>query len=408
MRNFLPYLNGFIKIRIHGGQTERFLNLCMSRGIILWDLSGASDGSYSCFLSTRHFFLLAPARRKTKVQIHILEKHGLPFFFANSKNKKAFFAGILLSGILLFVLSGRIWNIHIEGNRINTTPEILKFLEKQGISHGIPKKQVNCSSVASQIRERYPETAWVSAKIQGTRLIITVKEGNYQTIRSEGKPVPCSICAEGEGKIVKMITRSGVPLKKIGDTCKKGDILVLGRLELKNDAQEVFRYEYVHADADIYIKRKLPYYAELPMEYEKEIFFEKEKKGGFIKAGSLYLEWGAKPQKGWKRMTEEHPLRFTENFELPLSVGSVTLRQYKKKSVLRKEDEAKAEAFRILQKYEKKLMEKGVQIFANNVKIEVDHKNCISSGTLEIIEKIGKEVPVERMELSKERTTENG
>lgn len=408
MRNFLPYLNGFIKIRIHGGQTERFLNLCMSRGIILWDLSGASDGSYSCFLSTRHFFLLAPARRKTKVQIHILEKHGLPFFFANSKNKKAFFAGILLCGILLFVLSGRIWNIHIEGNRINTTPEILKFLEKQGISHGIPKKQVNCSSVASQIRERYPETAWVSAKIQGTRLIITVKEGNYQTIRSESEPVPCSICAEGEGKIVKMITRSGVPLKKIGDTCKKGDILVLGRLELKNDAQEVFRYEYVHADADIYIKRKLPYYAELPMEYEKEIFFEKEKKGGFIKAGSLYLEWGAKPQKGWKCMTEEHPLRFTENFELPLSVGSVTLRQYKKKSVLRKEDEAKAEAFRILQKYEKKLMEKGVQIFANNVKIEVDHKNCISSGTLEIIEKIGKEVPVERMELSKERTTENG
>ena len=71
---------------------------------------------------------------------------------------------------------------------------------------------------------------------------------------------------------------------------------------------------------------------------------------------------GRKAPKGVENMTEEHPLRFTENFELPLSVGSVTLRQYKKKSVLRKEDEAKAEAFRILQKYEKKLMEKGVQI----------------------------------------------
>ena len=57
---------------------------------------------------------------------------------------------------------------------------------------------------------------------------------------------------------------------------------------------------------------------------------------------------------------------------------------------------------------EKNLMEKGVQISANNVKIEVDHKTCISSGTLEIIEKIGKEVPVEQLELSKERTTENG
>ena len=407
LNTIIRYIQGYLLIQVTGYSPERFLNLCSRKQIYLWGLE-PKENSYEMFITIRGFRKLKPILKKTRTKVTILNRLGLPFFFHKYRKRKVFFFGILFCVIFIYVMSLFVWNIHIEGNRINTTPEILKFLEKQGISHGIPKKQVNCSSVASQIRERYPETAWVSAKIQGTRLIITVKEGNYQTIRSEGEPVPCSICAEGEGKIVKMITRSGVPLKKIGDTCKKGDILVLGRLELKNDAQEVFRYEYVHADADIYIKRKLPYYAELPMEYEKEIFFEKEKKGGFIKAGSLYLEWGAKPQKGWKRMTEEHPLRFTENFELPLSVGSVTLKQYKKKSVLRKEDEAKAEAFHILQKYEKKLMEKGVQIFANNVKIEVDHKNCISSGTLEIIEKIGKEVPVERMELSKERTTENG
>lgn len=408
MKNFLQYLNGFVKIRIQGGQTERFLNLCMARGMILWDLTGDSDGGFTCFLSIEDFLHLAPVRRKAKVHIHILEKHGLPFFFASSKKRKAFFAGILLCGILLFLLSGRIWNIHIEGNRINSTPEMLKFLEDQGIFHGIRKKQVSCSSVAAQIREKYPETAWVSAKIQGTRLIITVKEGNYQAILSENKADPCSLSAEESGRIVKMVTRSGVPLKKIGDTCQKGDILVLGRLELKNDVQEIFRYEYVHADADIYIKRKLPYYAEFPMEYEKEIFLEKEKKGGFIKIGNFCLEWGAKARNGWKRIMEEYPLRLTENFVLPFSVGSVTLRQYEKKKILYKKEEAKAEAFRILQKYEKKLMEKGVQISANNVKIEVDHKNCISSGTLEIIEKIGKEVPVERVELSKERTIKNG
>lgn len=53
-------------------------------------------------------------------------------------------------------------------------------------------------------------------------------------------------------------------------------------------------------------------------------------------------------------------------------------------------------------------MEKGVQISANNVKIEVDHKTCISSGTLEIIEKIGRDTPVEILEDSIERTTEDG
>lgn len=408
MRKFLPLLKGIVKIRICNGQSERFFNLCMARGMALWDLTEDSDGSFSCLLSVEDFFRLGPVRRKTKVHIHILEKHGLPFFFVKNRKRKAFFAGILCCGILLFLLSGRIWNIHIEGNRINSTPEILKFLDDQGISHGIRKNQVSCSAIASQIREEYPETAWVSAKVQGTRLIITVKEGKYQTDVSKDKNIPCSLCAEKSGRIIKMVTRAGVPLKKTGDTCKTGEVLVQGRLELKNDDQEIFRYEYVHADADIYIKRKLPYYAELPVEYEKEVPLQKEKKGCFLKVGNLYLEWGETTQKGWKRLLEEYPLRLTENFVLPVSAGTITLTQYEKKKIIRKKEDAKTEAFRLLQEYEKNLMEKGVQISANNVKIEVDHKTCISSGTLEIIEKIGKEVPVEQLELSKERTTENG
>ena len=40
--------------------------------------------------------------------------------------------------------------------------------------------------------------------------------------------------------------------------------------------------------------------------------------------------------------------------------------------------------------------------------IEVDHKTCISKGFLEIIEKIGRETPVEIPEQPAERTTEDG
>ena len=71
------------------------------------------------------------------------------------------------------------------------------------------------------------------------------------------------------------------------------------------------------------------------------------------------------------------------------------------------EEEVRALAWRTLQLYEEKLIEKGVQISANNVKIEVDHETCISKGSLEIIEKTGREVPIERREQPEERTTEN-
>lgn len=411
MKNLFSFLTGYMKVCIRDGQTERFLNLCMARGIVLWSLTGNPEKELTFYITVRHFLLLAPVRRKTGVKIHILEKHGLPFFFAYSRKRKAFFLGLLIFGLLLFLFSGRIWNIHIEGNLINSTPEILQFLEKEGISHGIAKASVNCSSLAARIREKYPETAWVSVEIQGTRLLITIKEGLFSDKKQISDKAPCSIAAGEDGVIESMVTRAGMPLTEPGKVCKKGDILVLGRLDLHNDSQEVYEYQYVHADADIYIRRKVSYYAELPLKYEKSVSGKKEKNGIYIKAGSLYLEWGKKLGKDWYRTTEERPLRITENFILPFSFGKITDKKYKKQELLRSEQEAKAAAFHILQQYEEKLMEKGVQIFSNNVKIEVDHFTCISRGTLEIIEKTGTEVPVEKLEqpiLNSERTTENG
>ncbi len=408
MEKILRFLSGYVKIRVRGDQGERFLNLCRSRGVDMRQLSRREDDSLVCFLSVRHFFLLSSIHKKTKVQIHILEKHGLPFFFVRSKKRKAFFLGVLLCMILLFIFSGRIWNIHIEGNVQNSTPEILKFLEEQGVSHGIRKSRVNCGSIAAAVRQNYPEITWVSARIEGAKLILTVQEGIFVQEAEEEKEEPCSIAADEDGLVVEMVTRTGVPQVKPGDEVKKGDILVLGRLDLKDDSQEVIRYEYVHADADIYIKRNLSYYAELPMEYEEEIPAGKEKQGIYLKAGDWYLEWGGKAEKEKRRIVEEFPLRITENFVLPVSLGKISVKTYEKRKETYTDEEARAEAFQRLQEYEEKLMEKGVQISANNVKIEVDHKTCISSGRLEIIEKIGKDIPVEKLENPIERTTEDG
>ena len=140
------------------------------------------------------------------------------------------------------------------------------LLEDQGVSHGMKKKSLNCSAIAASIREEYPQTAWVSARTEGTRLVITVKEGDFQNKKKKEKVEPCNLTATESGTVVKIITRAGVPRIRPGENCKTGDVLVSGCLELKNDSQEVTRYEYVHADADIYIKRKLSYYAELPLE----------------------------------------------------------------------------------------------------------------------------------------------
>lgn len=93
MEKILCFLNGYVEVLICGGQTERFFNLCMARGIVVRNLRQNKDKSFTCIFSVSHFFLLGPIRRKTKVRIHILEKQGLPFWVEKGVKRKAFFSG---------------------------------------------------------------------------------------------------------------------------------------------------------------------------------------------------------------------------------------------------------------------------------------------------------------------------
>ena len=166
------------------------------------------------------FFRLRPLRNKTGVHIQIIQRRGMPFFFLRNKKRKAFFTGMILGGILIFFLTGRIWNIHIEGNVRNSTGEILDFLDKQDINHGMSKKKINCSEVAAAVRKNFPEITWVSARIEGTRLILNIQEGIIPP-KTNSNTSPCNLLADKDGVITDMIVRRGIPVKKPGDSCKK-------------------------------------------------------------------------------------------------------------------------------------------------------------------------------------------
>ena len=124
------YIKGYVKIKLISPMPERFLSLCVHNRIPVWNLiSRQSAYEFEMELSVRDFFRLNNFRRKTHSKIILLEKHGLPFFFQRNQKRKAFFLGLLLCVGLLLFLSGRLWEIDVEGNVRNSTPEILDFLE---------------------------------------------------------------------------------------------------------------------------------------------------------------------------------------------------------------------------------------------------------------------------------------
>lgn len=110
-----------------------------------------------------------------------------------------------------------------------------------------------------------------------------------------------------------------------------------------NDSQEVLRKEYVHADADIFISRQISYYQEFPLKYRTEIPAGKKKKEMYFRFGHWYLGLYPALHTGQKRITEEIPLRITENFILPVWIGWTETTDYtvKEETYTRKEPRRK-------------------------------------------------------------------
>lgn len=398
---------GYVVLLLEGGQPERFLNLCRGRGILLGKITVTEDRRMTVILSLKDYFRLGPIRRKTGVHIHILKKGGVPFVLQRSKKRKAFFLGAFLCLLLLFLLSGRLWSIRIQGNLTASTPELMEFLGKKGITHGISKKDISCSEIAAMIREAYPSVTWASAKLEGTRLLLSVREGKTE-MKKEKTEGSKSLAATCGGEIVSMVTRAGTPMARTGDSCKPGQILIAGWVDIKNDSQEVTRRRYVPADGDVYVRRTLPYEESFSRTQTIRTGEKAASVRYSLRLGSWQLSLAGSKKEEESRCTELFPLRLTESFVLPVILERITDRPQSRRTVTLTPKEARALALRRLSLYQEKLIKKGVQISGNDVKIEVDDARCVSRGTITVIQRTGELVPSEEEAVPTERTPQDG
>lgn len=393
VKQILQYTKGHVRICVTGSSYERFLNMCARHGIVLWELQPA-DQAYEANLSIKSFRKLKPLAKKSGTRVRIIGRYGLPFFLHRYRKRKMLPAGILFGILLMVLLSGFIWDIHIEGNQMQTDDVIFDFLNEQEIVHGTRKSTIDCKALAADIRKAFDNFIWVSVKIQGTRLLIDVKENTDLTLDEKVTYGPSDLISNVNGTVSEIITRSGTPLVKAGDTVKKGQPLVEGRVALLNDAGETAGYQYCAADADIFIETAYLYEESFPMKYIKKEYTGRMKKGVLLTlTGKKFTFPGRDPgYENFDVVQTEYQLKLTDNFYLPVSWGSIESREYQVAEKTYTKSEAIRKSKDSLQKFLWKIQEKGVQILQNNVKIEAGSKSCIARGDLVLIERAGKRV----------------
>ncbi|MCD8348100.1 MAG: sporulation protein YqfD [Lachnospiraceae bacterium] len=383
-QHFFDFIRGYVRIRISGEACDRFLNLCAYHGIRLWGLFPA-DGACEAFISRKDFFRLKAFVRKSHTRVRIAGRYGFPFFIHKYRSRGACVCGAFAAAVFLFWLSAHIWNISIEGNLSQTDDVIFEYLENEGVSHGMWKNQIDTQELSEQIRMYFTQFSWVSADLKGTRLVIYVKEGTLSaapaddTLESVG-----GIAAAKAGTVVSIFVRKGLAAVEAGDVVEAGDLLVSGQIPVYSDDGEVLSWQSVNADADIILRTETDYYETLAFETTLKNYTGREKRSWLLRIGDFSFALPA----SWESFSlfdltaAITQVQLSENFYLPVYFYKYTAKEYESLQYSYTEEQARRILESNLSDFVENLEEKGVQIFQNNVTIDLYEKMAVAEGTL--------------------------
>ena len=140
--NIIRFAEGYVRIRIKGDGAERFLNMCAKNKISVWNIK-RSQKDLLVNLKIKDYKKIRILRRTFKFppSFKIHKKYGLPFIISSYKKRKGIAVGILLSILILYFLSGYIWDVKVEGNENIPSQNIITACEELGIKKGIRKNK---------------------------------------------------------------------------------------------------------------------------------------------------------------------------------------------------------------------------------------------------------------------------
>ncbi len=264
-------IRGYVEICVDGLFCERFLNICMHRGIFLWDVKRRGKNRISACVSVENFRELRPVARKTKSKITVVKRMGIPFFLKRYRKRKALVAGLAAGIALLWYLSTHIVGIDITGNSKISEEELLADLKNAGIYYGASVKKIDRNFAKNRMMTECDELAWVGINIKGSRAYVEVKERLDTKIRLD-KDVPCDIVAERSGIIQLLEVKNGQTMVRPEQYVEEGDLLVSGVVDSDKKGMR-----YVHSFGSVFAETVFEKEKEYPFEYTEKIYTGKTK-----------------------------------------------------------------------------------------------------------------------------------
>lgn len=220
MINFDKLVFGYVVFKVDEGDIATVINRAIKAGL---NQNIDEKGNFS-----------VPYRMK-KVYVSLL--CGMEYTVSGIKGALGALIGIfrhwgIIASLPVFLLISlflfnTVWDVRVEGCSDLLKSEILQELDKAGIRIGSTWLNIDKSGVENRILLSSDTVSWISINRRGTVAYVSIIEKKA----NEPPEVPngyASIVADRDCIIEEITVKAGYPIVKVGDSVRKGDVLISG------------------------------------------------------------------------------------------------------------------------------------------------------------------------------------
>ena len=221
---------------------------------------------FSVLLYTPFYNIYTQLRGKRRYRKETRSRLGILSLLARYQKRKGLLVGFLLATALLIFSSLFVWDIKIVGADVIHENFILDALEKRGIYLGTFIPSVDTETTEQALILDIDGLSLVSINLRGTIAHVEIREREPNT-EIVDRNTPSNLIATTDGQIEALQITGGVAAVKLGETVKKGDLLVGGIID-----SSALGYRLVRARGEVLARITKTYQVEIPFENTEKVY----------------------------------------------------------------------------------------------------------------------------------------
>lgn len=250
-------------INIKGKNINKFIKRLYDNKIKLYKIKKINDNEVIIYIRKEDYEKIS--KIKTIYEIKIIGLTGNLKIKEKLKKNINLIISIIIGIITIYLLSKITFEINIITNNKELQENILQELKVNGIyKYSIQKNYKELNEIKLKIKEKYHNNIeWIEIQNVGVNCIVKLEERIENKKNEENEPV--NIVALKDGIIMNIKASNGEILKRNGQSVKKGDVIISGKITLNDNVKEIVNAKG-KVMAEVWYKTNISY----PLTYYEE------------------------------------------------------------------------------------------------------------------------------------------